>query len=170
MTALVEGDLRLELPGDVGGKRFDDHQHGLSHCMKVIDWIVDLGNHVCFIEVKDPDHPAAKAHDDREKFLQDLSAGNFTRSLVTKFRDSFLCEWACDRIDKPVNYYVIVASSSLDSAQLLTRADELKRELPAGTPGSWSRPIANDCIVFNLEKWNKIFPQYRLSRCSDVDE
>ena len=134
--------------------------------MKAVDWILEFPERVCFVEVKDPDTPLAQNHRQRDRFVQSLLAGNLTPSLVLKFRDSFLYEWACNRLAKPLSYYVIVASERLDDAQLLTRTEELKRTLPVGTPAGWSRPVANDCYVFNVEKWNEVFPEYPLSRLS----
>lgn len=101
--------------------------------------------------------------------MQSFLAGELTPNLVTKFRDSFLYEWACDRIDKPINFYVIVASEALDVAQLVTRTDDLKRRLPVGSPAGWTRTMAQDCCVFNVAKWNEVFPQYPLSRVSEED-
>ena len=167
MTALVEGDLRLELPDTVNGRKFDDAHHGLPHCMSAVDWIVELGNETCFVEAKDPDDPAAKAHDQKDKFVQSLLSGALDRKLAAKFRDSFLYEWACERVDKPILYVVIVASKALDPALLVTRTDALKRELPSGTPCSWTRPIARDCVVVNMAAWNRKFPEFRLSRISE---
>lgn len=54
MTTLSEGDLRLTVPDPANGRQFDDAQHGLSHCMKAVDWVVDLPERTCFVEVKDP--------------------------------------------------------------------------------------------------------------------
>ena len=48
--------------------------------------------------------------------------------------------------------------------ELPTRTDALKRMLPIGTPANWSRAIAHDCFVFNIAKWNEVFPEYLLSR------
>ena len=87
-----------------------------------------------------------------------------TGDLVVKFRDSFLYEWACNRIDRPICYYVVVASNVLDDALLVTRNDDLKRRLPIGAPANWVREIAQDCIVFNIAKWNDKFPDYPLLR------
>ena len=168
MTALVEGDLRLELPDAINGRQFDDpRHHGLSHCMSAVDWIVDLEDETYFVEVKDPDAPTARVHGQRDEFVRDLSSGKLSKKLVKKFRDTFLYEWACKRVDKPVRYVVIVALSELDPALLETRTDELNRRLPSGTPGSWARPLAKGCIVVNLETWNQTFPQLRLSRISE---
>ena len=167
MTVLSEGDLRLTLPEQVAGRKIDGAGHGLSHCgLKAVDWILDLPERIYFVEVKDPEAPRAKDHNQSNCFLQGLVAGNLTPDLVAKFRDSFLYEWACDRTDRPISYYVIVASETLDDAQLLTRTDDLKRRLPVGTPAVWSRAMAHGCCVFNIAKWNEVFPQFSLSRHS----
>ena len=167
MSNLTEGDLRLTLPGSLSGRSFDSTDRDLSHCgLKAVDWILDLPERICFVEVKDPDDPRAMKHKNRDEFLQDFLAGQLTRTLAGKFRDSFLYEWACERVDKPISYYVIVASDALDDAQLLTRADDLKRTVPVGTPADWSRAVAHDCFVFNITKWNQAFPEFPLSRRS----
>ena len=167
MTALSEGNLRITLPGEVTGRKFDGAGHRLSHCgLKAVDWILELPERIYFVEVKDPEAPGAEEHTQRNRFLQDFLAGKLTPDLVAKFRDSFLYEWACDRIGKPVSYYVIVASGALDDAQLLTRTDDLKRRLPVGVPADWTRPIAHHCCVVNVAKWNEAFPRYPLSRDS----
>ena len=167
MTALVEGDLQLELPDTINGRQFDDADHGLSHCMSAVDWIVDLEEETYFVEVKDPDAPAAKAYEQNGEFVRGLLSGELDKKLVKKFRDTFLYEWPCERVDKPIVYVVILASSALESAQLMTRTDELKRRLPSGTPGCWARPLAKGCIMVNLETWNQTFPELRLSRISE---
>ena len=164
MTTLSEGDLRLTLPASVNGRKFDDEQHGLSHCMKAVDWILELPERICFIEIKDPDAPGARDHGNRNDFLQKFQSGELTGELVVKFRDSFLYEWACNRIDKPICFYVVVASKVLDDALLVTRNDDLKRRLPNGAPANWVREMAQDCIVFNIAKWNDKFPDYPLLR------
>ena len=139
----------------------------MSHCgLKAVDWILELPERIYFVDVKDPEAPGAEEHNRSNRFLQGFLAGNLTLELVAKFRDSFLYEWACDRIGKPISYCVVVASGTLDDAQLLTRTDDLKRRLPVGTPADWTRPIAHDCYVVNVAKWNEVFPQYPLSRGS----
>ena len=54
MTTLQEGELRLTLPETANGRKFDGPAHGLSHCMKAVDWIIELPDRVYFVEVKDP--------------------------------------------------------------------------------------------------------------------
>ena len=135
MTTLSEGDLRLTLPASVNGRKFDDEQHGLSHCMKAVDWILELPERICFIEIKDPDAPGARDHGDRNDFLQELLSGKLSGDLATKFRDSFLYEWACNRVDKPISYYVIIASADLDDAILMSRTDDIEAQAPGRDAG-----------------------------------
>jgi len=64
MTTLAEGDLQIALPAGAAGRKFDDGAtHGLSHCMKAVDFIVELEDRILFIEFKDPDHPTAHPKD-----------------------------------------------------------------------------------------------------------
>lgn len=34
---LTEGDLQIDFPDAVYGRKFDGPDHGLSHCMKAVD-------------------------------------------------------------------------------------------------------------------------------------
>ena len=128
--------------------------------MKAVDWIVELPDHIRYIELKDPDARPAKSHTDREAFL----SKNLAPDLVTKFRDSFLYEWACQRAAKPILYFVVIASKSLDKAALMERSDDLKRRLPSGNPRPWLRSIVQNCGVFSIDTWNARFPEWRLER------
>ena len=160
MAVLREGELQITLPPGISGRQFDGSGHGLSHCMKAVDWVIELPDQIRFVELKDPDARQAAPYQNKQKFL----SKNLTPDLVTKFRDSFLHEWACHRAAKPIRYLVVIASSSLDKAALTSRSDELRRKLPSGKPQSWRRPIAQDCGVFNIETWNANFPNWPLVR------
>jgi len=165
MTVLREGTLELTLPPGAQGRKFDDPSHGLSHCMRAVDFIVEEQGRVLFIEFKDPDHPHASAGD-RAAFLRELEAGKRDDDLVRKYRDSFLYRWAEGADEKPIFYWVLIAASGLDEALLLTRAEELKRKLPVAGPtsGAWKRQLVAGCHVFNLETWNKHLPRYSVRR------
>jgi len=167
MTVLREGALELTLPHGVKGRKFDDRDHGLSHCMKAVDFVVEDPDRVLFIEFKDPDHPHADA-DRREAFLQDLLSGAKDDDLVRKYRDSFIYRWAENAGEKPIIYCVLIAAWRLDEAMLLARTEELKRKLPVEGPasGAWQRQIVAGCGVFNLETWNKHLPQYPVTRAA----
>ena len=55
---LIEKDLEFDFTQALSVKKFDDDKsHGLSHCMKAVDFIVETEKATLFIEVKDPQNP-----------------------------------------------------------------------------------------------------------------
>ena len=163
---LTEESLQITLPDATQGRKVNDARHGLSHCMKAVDFIVETPTHTLFIEFKDPDHANATPKA-RKKFLDEFHKGEKDDDLVRKYRDTFIYQWAItNALQKPIQYYVLIASNSLDNAMLLTRTDNLNRKLPLKGPksGLWQRTIVEGCGVFNMKTWNKHLPQYPVSR------
>ncbi len=157
MAILDEKDLIMTLNfPNAKGKKFDNHSHGLSHCMKAVDFVIELEDRFLFIEFKDPDHPRA-SQKQREEFLLDIKKGKLIPDLVTKFRDSFLYEWGSGRAKKPIYYFVLIAMCSLSPAELLAATDRLKRELPVCGPNNrpWKKPFVAGCAIMNIKRWNK---------------
>lgn len=167
MTTLAEGNLKITFPAGTDVRKFDDGSHGLAHCMKAVDFIVELEDRHLFIEFKDPMHPNSRDRD-REKFIRQFLAGEIDEDFKYKYRDSFLYEWASERANKPVYYYVLVAIDTLTEADLITRTDDLKRNLPDEGPpsGVWKKKLVAGCAVFNLATWNKNLPHYPVSRAT----
>ena len=168
MTTLTEGNLRIAFPRTAKVRKFDDEAlHGLSHCMKAVDFVVEEDDRISFIELKDPEHPRAR-EENREKFKREFRSGVLNEELKYKYRDTFLYEWASDNVNKPIYYLVVVAIETLSSAELSTGTDDLKRKLPLNGPpsGKWKQPIVADCMVFNIETWNRHQRRFPLSRIS----
>lgn len=167
MTTFTEGDLRITFPPGTKARKFDDGSHGLSHCMKAVDFIVEENDRILFIEFKDLEHPNAPK-ENRIKDSEEFKSGNLDKELQYKYRDTFLYKWASGNIDKPIYYLVVIAIDTLSAAELAERTDELKRRLPLNGPpsGKWTRSIASDCMVFNIETWNKHQQSFPLSRIS----
>lgn len=166
MTVLVEDNLQLTLPATVIGRKFDDQNtHNLSHCMKAVDFIVELEDRVLFIEFKDPENPEALPAQSAE-FIDKFRSGNIDADLKTKYRDSWLYEWAQGRTKKPITYLVLIGASTLSAAELLARTDALKRQIPVLGPGDrpWVKPFVTGCAVMNIAAWNKALPQFPVSR------
>jgi len=165
MTVLTEGDLQLTIPSAIQASKFDDNNHGLSHCMKAVDFIVELKDRYLFIEFKDPQNPRSKTKN-RTKFVNNFLSGNIDEDFKYKYRDSFLYEWASGNARKPVHYFILVALDTLTEANLITRTDALKRKLPYNGPASgiWKRRIVASCAVFNIATWNKYLPAYPVAR------
>jgi hypothetical protein len=166
MTTLTEGNLQLTVPDTGQTRRFDEGaSHGLTHCMKAVDFIVELADRYLFIEVKDPQNPLAHPKES-SKFIHDFLAGQVDQDLMYKYRDSFLYEWASGRAAKPIYYWVLIAIDSLTAADLLTRTEDLQRKLPMRGPASapWTRPLVAGCAVFNIAAWNRLLPDYPVAR------
>ena len=164
---LEEEDLQIDVKNATDAKKFDDASHGLSHCMKAVDFIVERPDRYLFIEFKDPQNPASAAQRQVD-FQRNFLRGKLDQDLQYKYRDSFLYEWAEGRADKPIDYLVLIALDSLTAAHLLTRTEDLKRKLPVqkSTSGPWVRPFVRSCALFNLASWNSKLPDLPVTRLS----
>lgn len=168
MKVLTEGDLQITLPAGATGRKFDDGAtHGLTHCMKAVDFVVELDDRILFIEFKDPYDPAAAA-ERQHLFMSKFHSGVLDNELKAKYRDSYLYEWGSGRTTKPVYYFVLIAASVLSEAELLARTDALRRQIPVLGPGDkpWKKPFVSGCAVMNIDTWNKALPQCPVSRLS----
>ena len=163
MTAFTEDDLQVTFNNVVHARRFDDSGHGLSHCMKAVDFVIELHDRYLFIEFKDPENPRIPP-EHRTDAMQNLQNSAFDEDLKYKFRDTFIYEWASGRADKPVDYFVLIAVN--DRPLLSRRLDVLERNLPQKLPSSvpWIRSIVHRCGVFNIADWNAEFPDCRVGR------
>ncbi len=165
MTVFVENNLQITIPAGIAATKFDGPGHGLGHCMKAVDFIVELKDRYLFIEFKDPQHPNSK-FGDRSKFIEKFLSGNLDEDLKYKYRDSFLNKWATGKMVKPVFYYVLIALDKLTEAELITRTDDLKRKLPLTGPASgvWKKNLVAGCAVFNIETWNNQMSSFPVTR------
>jgi len=138
--------------------------HGLP--MKAVDIVVELAEAYLFIEVKDFNDPQlynefsstddidGKKKHDNFKWLKNY--------LKYKYRDSYLFRCAEQKVDKPIHYICLLA---FDNALNIRVQKALKSELPTGRASKrWHKEIAVSCQVVNIEKWNKNFPKWPLTR------
>lgn len=161
---LQDGRLRIELPSDAVGWKFDDESHGLSHAMKAVDFIIKRDDVVWFIEIKDPNHPDVPKRE-QERFLHNLESEILDIDLVRKYRDSWLYMWASKMVDESAkSYYYVIITLDLDSALFMQRTASLRKLLPLDNPrGRWRRKFAVDCEVMNMESWNQRFADYPIT-------
>jgi len=157
---LQEGNLKFNFSDAIHVFKFDEPDrslpnfHGLSHCMKAVDFVAEYDNYYLFVEIKDPTDPARYgSSEDKNKLL---------KNLTTKFRDTFIYRWAGEKLDKPIHYHCLV---ELDNAQTLYLMNQLQNQLPAKKiPNSWSKPLVKSCTVANTASWNLAFPNIQVAR------
>ena len=161
---LQEGILKLNFSGVKNAFRFDEedrssqHFHGLSHCMKAVDFIAEYPDHYLFIEIKNPRDPS------RYSIGRDIE--DLINDLVVKFRDTFLYRWAEGKINKPVHYLCLI---ELDNAQTLHIMNKLKYKLPfEGQPSKWQKKPASKCAVVNIAAWNKTFSHIHVIKAEET--
>lgn len=156
MPTLQEGELEFTFPPGTRAVKFDGSLHGLSHCMKAVDFIVDFGGFYLFVEVKDPDDTKATA-ERRAQFVGELQQPEFTRKLSLKYRDSLLYRWAEQQPEKPVRYVVLLQLATFQPAQYATIDQALKCAIPAqGTPATWTRAVVDGVAVVDMGVWNAL--------------
>ena len=139
--------------------------------MKAVDFIAESRKEIVFIEIKDPDKPSIPATE-RKDLINAYKSESKDFDLKYKFRDSFLYEWACGRVHKPIHYWVLLAVDSFSTTQLGRRTDALRSKIPvvAALPNGWKRSFAEDCIVFNIRTWNRNLDGFQAVRISSQNQ
>lgn len=160
----------MTVNGAIAAWKFDDTSHGLSHCMKAVDFIIELNDCYLYIEFKDPQAPLA-SQQVGTSYLESFRKGQIDEDFKYKYRDSYLYEWASGRADKPIDYLVLIALDTLKTPLLRHRRRELERKLPVLGPSGapWPCPIVRSCAVFNIDAWNRNLPNFPVSRMATTD-
>jgi hypothetical protein len=138
--------------------------HGVP--MKGVDIVAEFAESYVYVEVKDYDdssiYDVLGAKNAEEKAARQAHFKWLRSYLKYKFRDSYLYRHAERKVDKPIHYICLV---TFDNGLSSRMQKSLKQELPVGKASSrWVQPLANGCHVVNLEKWNKNFPKWPVTR------
>lgn len=170
----IEGAIQFLFANAMSARKFDEtgaSGHRMSKCMKQVDCIVEFEDRYLFIEVKDPQGDRSHTEEENKAFVDRFKSGEIDHDLKYKYRDSFLYEWALNRAEKPIDYYVLFADETLDDALLGDRSTALEKQLPVRGPGdsAWPRPFVRGCGVFNIALWNKHLPDYPVTRIPPTD-
>jgi len=163
VTKLVELDLEFDFSDAIDAIQFDDNATHGNSCMKRVDFIAEYEGFYRFIEVKDPDDPAAS---NPQAIVQKFRSDELIRSLAGKYRDSLLFRILSNKCSKDMHYVVLFSMASLDPALLLSKQDALHRELPLNH-NDWEIPAAKSCVILNLEQYKRHFGENSVRRISD---
>lgn len=162
MTVLQENDLAFDFGPEASAIRFDDDALHQPSTLKRVDFIAELSDRYIFLEVKDPDNPAAT---NPEAFRTKLLGGNLIPELAGKYRDSIWFRALSGKAVKPVHYVVLLSMASLEPALLVAKQDELQRSLPISHV-DWSDPCAQACVILNFDQYKKQFGATSVRRLS----
>lgn len=136
----------------------------MSHCMKAVDFIIDTPEARIFLEIKDPD--AAVDPETSEQYAETLLRGSLDQDLFYKYRDSWLYLYASGaRIDRPHYYLVLLGLSTFSTESLTVRSTALQKKVSLeGPDGPWANRYIDQVYVFNMDSWNRNFPELRAQR------
>jgi len=163
MTVLAEDDLKFDFSNALNAFSFDDDALHGNHTMKRVDFIAEYEDKWVFLEIKDPDNPAAA---NPQALKQKLLSGNLIPDLAGKYRDSLWFRALSSKLgSKPVHYIVLLSMASLEPALLLTQQDKLHKALPL-THTEWCMPFASACLILNLAQYQSKFGADSVRRIS----
>ncbi|MBF0438400.1 MAG: hypothetical protein HQL93_04685 [Magnetococcales bacterium] len=158
-----ENDLYFDFSKAVSVIKLDSLEHGLSHHMKAVDFVVEWQNQYWLIEVKDPENstiPQEKRINSMNSFSDKMLSGSIMKQhLSPKFRDS-LVYLGLDRgiPSKSMRYYALIGIESLDPLMLNSLADTFRQQDPVicGPKKGWTKSF--EFRIFNIALWNKYMP------------
>jgi hypothetical protein len=144
-----------------------DTFHGVP--MKAVDIIVELQDKYLFVEIKKydvrVDSSVELPLDDSESDDKRTRLNWLKNYLKYKYRDSYLFRYAENKVDKPIHYLCLI---NLENALNSILQKTLRRELPVGIASNrWKKEIVSSCQVLNLDKWNKLFPEWPAAHIAD---
>ena len=160
---IKEKELEFDFRAALRVKKFDDEQkHGMSHCMKAVDFLVEWDDSFWFVEVKDPSHskiPPQHQKGQRDNFLDKIKNKKlFSGELGPKLKDSFLYLHLDNRLpDKPMKYFVLLALDCFGPEHLVPLSDKLQRAscLLGPNNSSWKNQYIENALVFTEKTWNE---------------
>lgn len=160
---ITEGAISINLPEGASAVKFDGSSHGLSHCMKAVDFVIDTPTARIYLEIKDP-HASNDANIVLQ-YAEDLMSEKLDPELYYKYRDSWLYNFAKNSVRQPSYYLILIALDHLSTEALAGRSVGFGKKLSlTGPPGGWATPFVDQCFIFNLEAWNRSFPQLPATR------
>ncbi len=167
MNEIREGELLVGFPAGASARKFDGPDHGLSHCMKAVDIVIEEGDDLILLEVKDFDQTAARS---RSAPAADARLERDVWAWIGKFRDSLLYLWAEERCGRHRGCYVVLECRSLDRAlrmhlqELFERCLPAFSRLPRSVVNEWKRIPVHRCAVLDVKEWNRRMSRFPIRR------
>jgi hypothetical protein len=169
-----EKELEFDFRSALQVIRFDnEEQHGMSHCMKAVDFLVEWEDSFWFVEVKDPCHshiPPQHQKAQRKEFIEKIKSEKlFSGELGPKLKDSFLYLHLEGRLPtKTMRYFVLLAIDSLGPEQLAPLSVPLQQAscIRAVNDSPWQESYIEAAAVFTEKTWNEKLAHCPVQRVS----
>lgn len=167
-----EADLYFDFSRAVSAFKLDTPQHGLSHHLKSVDFVVEWEKQFWLVEVKDPENggiPAQHRENQQARFREDLLGGLLVeKHLFPKLRDSLIFLGLDEGIPaKPLRYLSLIGLETLEVAELEGLRNRLwQHEWVAGPKRGWHKSFAVHTLT--VSQWNRLLPQCPITRISDL--
>ena len=171
-----EEDLYFDFSKAKSAVKFDSKDHDLSRLMKAVDYVVEWEDQFWLVEVKDPENsniPLRYQDKAGRDFFEKIQSKSLIYAeLFPKFIDS-LIYLGLDRgiPSKPMYFLTLIGLSSLVPAQLGALSNKLLQHYDGclkGPTDGWSKGFSVQ--IFNLELWNRAFPQCPVTRIGSNTE
>jgi hypothetical protein len=165
---VVENDLEFDFRSALSVRRFDGQNHGMSHELKAIDFIVEWPDEIWWVEVKDPENsriPRRLKTRQLKNFVEKMKSKKLIQGeLAPKLKDTLIYLGLHEGIsDRPLKYMVVLGVSNLDPAIFSPFLTALNKAcLIPGPNGKWSKGF--DVLAFNVASWNARFTASPISR------
>jgi len=149
-TILEEGNLLFSFSGYLDVEKFDDQNTNL-HGLLPVDFVAETSDKLCFIEVKDYQHPhpmaVAKRETNRQMLLtlvskkdNDEECSLYCHKIGSKFKDSLLRKYASGKIDKEfkkeIIYIFFVNFDVLGANERGMLKEKISKHVPRGLKDS----------------------------------
>ena len=169
-----EADLYFDFSRAVRVEKLDGSQHGLSHLMKSVDFLVEWEDQLWLIEVKDPENGSIPEQHRTERLLEFranlIGDTLINEHLFPKLRDSLLYLGLDEGIlNKPLRYLTIIAVESLEVAELEGLRNRLWQHAWVSGPPKRGWRKSFDVHAFNIGQWNRSFEGCPVIRISAVE-
>lgn len=167
-----EADLYFDFSRATRAFKLDTPEHGLSHAMKSVDFVVEWEQQFWLIEVKDPEQggiPAQHRQNQQAQFRQDLLGGQLVeKHLFPKLRDSLIYLGLDEGIPaKPLRYLSLIGLESLQVAELEGLRNKLwQHAWVGGSKRGWKKPF--DVHALTVSQWNRLLVQCPITRISSI--
>jgi hypothetical protein len=166
MNRFKEGELVFCFNGAGKVEKLDEKGVPIPTDMKLVDFVVEEGARTLLIEVKDPSNRNAPDKE-REKYARKISTNELiSNELVPKARGAYTFLHLMERDSKRFLYIVVFGLDRFpnEKALLIGFKERLLQRIRHEGKEPWKRQYIYDCIVVDLNDWNKHFPEYPVFR------